>query len=61
MEILVFTLNAAVIYLFSDWLVRRIEASRGTVLKYRQALFFGIFLVLALASFRVLKMMFGGP
>lgn len=60
MEILLFTLNAAVIYLLSDWLVRRIEARRGAVLKQRQAVFFAIFLVLALVSFRLLKTLLGG-
>lgn len=60
MEILVFTLNAAVVYLLSDWLVRRIEAARGEALKQRQAVFFVIFLVLALVSFRILKNLFGG-
>jgi len=56
-EILLFTLNAIVIYLVADWIVRRIEASRGTILKQRQVVFFAIFLVLALISFRLLRML----
>ena len=60
MEILLFTLNAAVIYLFSDWLVRRIEARRGAVLRQRQVVIFVIFLALSLVSFRLLKTVFGG-
>jgi predicted PurR-regulated permease PerM len=55
LEILVFTLNAIVIYLLADWILRRIEARRGEVLKSRQAVFFVIILVLALVSFQVLK------
>ncbi len=55
MEILVFTLNAAVIYLLADWIIRRIENRKGEVLKQRQAIFFVIFLALALISFNVLK------
>jgi hypothetical protein len=54
-EIILFTLNAVVIYLFSDWLVRMIEKRTGKVLKQRQVVFFVIFLVLALVSFQVLQ------
>ncbi|MCJ7590199.1 MAG: hypothetical protein MUO51_02485 [Woeseiaceae bacterium] len=57
MEILVFTLNAAVIYLLADWIIRRIENRKGEVLKQRQAIFFVIFLALALISFNVLQTM----
>ena len=60
MEILAFTANAIVIYLLADWIVRRIEQKRCAVLKQRQAVFFGIILVLALISFRYLRMLFGG-
>lgn len=56
-EILLFTLVAIVIYLVADWIVRRIEATRGMVLKQRQVVFFAIFLVLALVSFRVLRIL----
>lgn len=55
MEILLFTLNAVVIYLVSDWVVRRIEARRGSILPQRQIVFFVIFLSLALISFRILQ------
>lgn len=58
MEILVFTLNAIVVYLFSDWIVRRLEQTRGTPLKQRQLVFFAIFLVLALLSFELLRRLF---
>jgi hypothetical protein len=60
MQILIFTLNAIVVYLVSDWLVRQIEKQRGVVLKQRQIVFFVIFLVLALASFQLLNMAFKG-
>jgi len=55
LEILVFTLNAIVIYLLADWILRQIEARRGEVFKSRQAVFFAIILVLALVSFQALK------
>ena len=54
-EIVVFTLNAIVMYFVADWLVRMIETSRGGVLKHRQAIFFAIILVLFLVSFQVLR------
>ena len=57
MEILLFTLVAIVIYLVSDWIVRMIEARRGAALKQRQVVFFAVFLVLALISFRVLRIL----
>ena len=61
MEILVFTLNAIVVYFASDWIVRLIEQRRGAVLKQRQVVFFAIFLVLALATFQLLGNLFGRP
>ena len=61
MEILVFTLNAIVVYLVSDWIVKLIEQRRGAVLKQRQVVFFAIFLVLALVTFQLLGNLFGRP
>ena len=58
-ELFLFTLNAIVIYLVSDWLVRLIEKRRGAVIKQRQIIFFAIFLILALVSFRLLKALLG--
>jgi hypothetical protein len=60
-EIIIFTLNAAVVYLVSDWLVRLIEKRRGAVIKQRQVVFFVIFLVLALVSFQLLQNLLGPP
>lgn len=54
-ELILFTLNAVVVYLVADWLVRLIEKRRGAVMKQRQVVFFVIFLVLALVSFQVLQ------
>ena len=55
MEIVVFTLNAIVVYLLADWIIRAIERKKGEVLKNRQVIFFVIFLSLALISFNFLK------
>jgi surface polysaccharide O-acyltransferase-like enzyme len=59
-EVLIFTLNAIFIYLFSDWIIRTIEEKRGEVLKQRQVVFFVVFLTLALVSFQVLRSIFSG-
>jgi len=60
MQIIVFTLNAIVIYFLADWIVHMIEARRGEVLKQRQVIFFAVFLVLALTSFQLLKNFLAG-
>ncbi len=57
-EILIFTLNAIFVYLFSDWIIRIIEEKRGEVLKYRQVVFFAVFLILVLVSFQILRSIF---
>jgi hypothetical protein len=54
-ELILFTLNAIVIYLVSDWIVKLIEKRRGKALKQRQVVFFAVFLVLALSSFQLLQ------
>lgn len=56
-EILIFTLNGIFVYLVSDWLVRKIEAQQGGVMKYRQIVFFAIFLALALTTFQALRLL----
>ena len=61
MEILVFTLNAIVVYLISDAIVSEIERRRGEVLKQRHAIFFAIFLVLIMLTFELLRRLFGAP
>lgn len=58
MEILLFTLNAIVIYLVADWIIRLIEIKRGQAIKQRQLVFFIVFLSLALTSFQILQSVF---
>ena len=55
MEIIVFTLNAVVVYLLADWIIRLIEVKNGGNLKHRQVIFFVVFLSLALLSFNILR------
>ena len=58
MEILVFAVNAVVIYLLADWLLKQLEKRRGEVFAQRQVIFFFIFLLLALISFNVIQSVF---
>jgi len=58
-ELVLFTVNAIVIYLVADWLIRLIEKRRGGIMKQRQVIFFIIFLSLALISFHFLKTLLG--
>lgn len=55
MEVVYFTLVAAILYLTSDWLLDRIEILRGERFKHRSIVFFFIILVLAFISFSVIK------
>lgn len=55
MELLLFTLNAIVIYLVADRIIRAIEKKSSKGLKHRQVVFFAVFLTLALISFNLLK------
>ena len=57
MEILLFTLNAIIIYLLADWIIRTLEKKKGQALKNRQIIFFVVFLAMALISFNLLPML----
>ena len=55
MEVVYYTLIAAILYLASDWLLDRLEISMGKRLKYRSVVFFFIILALAFITFNVIK------
>ena len=55
MQIVYFTLVAAILYLGSNWILERIEVAAGKRLKNRSLVFFGILLTLALVSFSVIR------
>ena len=61
MQIVYFTLVAAILYLFSNWLVDRIEIAAGRRFQYRSLLFFAILMVLALVSFNLIRIYTGNP
>ncbi len=55
MQILYFTLAAILLYVGADWILNRIETAAGRRLEYRSLVFFAILLVLALASFALIR------
>ena len=50
-----YTIAGIALYLGSDWILNRIEISRGERLKYRSIVFFVIILVLAVVTFRIIE------
>jgi surface polysaccharide O-acyltransferase-like enzyme len=60
-DLILFSINAIVVYLLSDWIVRLVERKRGAVIRQRQIVFFVIFLALALLSFALLRKLTGSP
>lgn len=55
MEIVYFTLVGIGLYFGSDWILNRIETARGARFENRSIIFFGIILVLAIASFQLIR------
>ena len=54
-EIVLFTLVAAILYFFSDWLLRLLEQKSGVPFKHRNIIFFIIFLSSSLIFFELLQ------
>jgi hypothetical protein len=57
MAFIYYTIAGIVLYLGSDWLLNRLEISRGKRFEHRSAIFFAIILVLAVGSFRMIEYM----
>ena len=57
MDLVVFAINAVVIYLLADWIVRLLEKRQGKLMAQRQVVFFVVFLLLALISFSLIQAM----
>lgn len=55
LEVIYYTLVATGLYFVSDWILDRIEVSRGARFKNRSIVFFVIILVLAFFSFGLIK------
>jgi DMSO/TMAO reductase YedYZ heme-binding membrane subunit len=54
MNAILFTIVGAALYLFSDWLLERVEATAGRRFEHRSLIFFVILMSLALTSFSLL-------
>jgi hypothetical protein len=50
-----YTIAAIILYVGSDWILNRIEISRGQRIKHRDVVFFVIILVLAVGSFKIIE------
>lgn len=61
MQFVYFTIAAVILYLGSDWILRRIEAATGKQLEHRSLIFFTIIMVLALSSFALIRAYTGNP
>jgi len=55
LEVLYYTVVAACLYFASDWILDRIEVSRGERFKNRSIVFFLIILILSVISFGFMK------
>jgi hypothetical protein len=61
MAYLYFTVTAVLLYLFSDWLLNKIEQRIGKRLEYRSVVFFAIIAVLAYSSFSFIDTLMTPP
>ena len=61
MQVVYFTVVAAVLYLGADWILKRIELAAGKRLENRSLIFFAIISILALTSFAVIRLYTGNP
>jgi len=61
MAYLYFTVTAVLLYLFSDWILNKIEQRVGKRLEYRSVVFFVIITVLALGSFSFIDTLMTPP
>ncbi len=50
-----YTIAGIVLYVGSDWILKRIEISRGQRFEHRSIVFFLIILVLAVGSFKIIE------
>ncbi|MDH3379661.1 MAG: hypothetical protein OEQ39_22265 [Gammaproteobacteria bacterium] len=55
MVFIYYTVAGIGLYFAADWILNRIEISRGRRLEHRSLVFFAIILVLAVTSFRVIE------
>lgn len=56
MEFIYYTLAGLILYVLSDWILRKVEQMRGETFEQRTLIFFVIILVLALTSFKAIEL-----
>lgn len=61
LEIIVYTLMGIGLYFVSDWILDRLEVSRGERFKNRNIIFFLIILILAFISFSFTRFLLLAP
>lgn len=59
MAYLYYTITAVLLYLFSDWILNKIETYYGKRFEYRSVIFFVIIMVLAVGSFEMIDRIIG--
>ena len=59
MNAILFTIVGVALYLVSDWLLQRVEATAGRRFEYRSLIFFVILLSLALITFSFIQQQTG--
>ena len=59
MSIVYFTLTAVILYLFSDWVLERVEVTVGRRFQHRSVVFFCILLTLAMTTFALISHLTG--
>ena len=59
MSIVYFTLTAVILYLFSDWVLERVEVTVGRRFQHRSLVFFSILLTMAMTTFALISHLTG--
>ena len=59
MNVILFTIVAALLYLFADWALNQAEVRLGKRFEHRSLIFFAILLTLALTTFTLIQVYTG--
>ena len=59
MEIIYFTLAAAILYVAADWILKRMETAAGKRFEKRSLIFFVILMTMAVTSFALIRSLTG--
>ena len=59
MEIIYFTLAAAILYVAADWILKRMEIAAGKRFEKRSLIFFAILMTMAVTSFALIRTLTG--